>query len=273
MKILSWNVAYRVRKQKDQLEGVISRTADVIGLQEVTTSTLPIWVEGFHKSGYPYTTSTFETSRDQSILIGPRKYGLLIASRWPLNLIDHRAVDIPWHERFLSVLVASPNIDFEFHTAHIPPGSSHSWLKIETFNGIYKFLCKKLNSDFRILCGDFNSPQAEFEDGAIITWGQDILDDNSIRLSDKYGKWDAGERSVIQGLADFNLHDIFRMLNGYKRQEYSWVVRRKGRVVSKRRFDHIFASKELNPVACNYIHSFRENSLSDHSAIEAKFDP
>jgi len=72
-------------------------------------------------------------------------------------------------------------------------------------------------------------------------------------------------------LAEYNLYDIFRLLNGYKLQEFSWLLKRKGKIIARRRFDHIFAAKALHPITCQYIHSFRENSLSDHSAIEATF--
>ena len=271
MKIISWNVAYRVRKQQLQLDAIISREPDIIGLQEVTSKTLPLWVEGLQKEEYTYTISSFSLYGGNGELTGPRRYGILVASRWPLNSINQHSLKIPWHERLVSVLIHSPNVDFEFHVAHIPPGASLGWLKIDTFEGIFKFLAKPLYNYPRILCGDFNSPQAETISGEVITWGQDILKDGQVRFSDREGRWDAGERSVIQGLAKYDLHDIFRLLNGYESQDFSWLVRRKGKIVARRRFDHIFASKKLNPLTCNYIHSFREDSLSDHSAIEATF--
>ena len=143
------------------------------------------------------------------------------------------------------------------------------------FEGIYKFLARKNNEYPRILCGDFNSPQAETRSGEVITWGQKILKDGRNRLINRCGrgdKWDKGERNVIQGLAEYDFCDIFRQLNGYESQEFSWLFRLKGKIVSRRRFDHIFAAKTLNPDTCRYIHSFREDNLSDHSAIEATFE-
>jgi len=64
---------------------------------------------------------------------------------------------------------------------------------------------------------------------------------------------------------------MFRWLKGYESQEFSWLFRRKGKIISRRRFDHIFAAKTLNPDTCRYIHPFRKKLLSDHSAIEATF--
>ncbi|MDO9087998.1 MAG: endonuclease/exonuclease/phosphatase family protein [Anaerolineaceae bacterium] len=272
MKILSWNVANRFKKQKYQLDAVITRSPDVIGLQEITFRTLPLWVEGFHKSGYPHTISSFDLAKDISLLTGPRRYGLLIASRYPLSSIDPQIVEIPWKERLLSASIFSTNAVFEFHTAHIPPGISHKWLKINTFNGIYQYLSNANNQNLRILCGDFNSPQAELKTGEVITWGQRIKQDNTIRYRRNRYTWDAGERSVIEGLAEHDLHDVFRLINGYEKECYSWVVIRKGMIKAKRRFDHIFASMKLYPISCQYIHEFRENNLSDHSAIEAEFN-
>ena len=39
------------------------------------------------------------------------------------------------------------------------------------------------------------------------------------------------------------------------------------------RLDHVLASAGLGPVACDYVHGWREAGLSDHSAIEATFEP
>jgi exonuclease III len=276
MKIISWNVAHLVYKQKSQLSVLISREPDVIGLQEVTNKTLPLWVEGLQEEGYLHTISSFDLHDNNSELIGPRKYGILIASRWPLDPIDQSSLKIKWPERLVSALIHSPKMYFEIHVAHIPCGSSHGVLKIDTIIGIYNFLARKNNEYPRILCGDFNMPQAETPSGEVITWAQKIRKDKQIRLMKiKRGLrgdlWDAGERNILQGLTEYDLPDMFRLLNGYKSQEFSWFFRLKGKIVAKRRFDHLFASKTLNPLTCCYIHSFRKKSLSDHSAMEATF--
>ncbi len=39
------------------------------------------------------------------------------------------------------------------------------------------------------------------------------------------------------------------------------------------RLDHILASNGLGLVACDYVHEWRQAGLSDHSAIEAWFEP
>ena len=124
MKIISWNVAGRVRKQRNQLEVLKDTGADIIGLQEITHKTLPLWIEGFRKSGYKNIIASLKLKNGNVDYSGPRRYGILVASRWPLESIDQQSLEIPWHERLVSVLVHSPNVYFELHVAYIPPGSS-----------------------------------------------------------------------------------------------------------------------------------------------------
>ena len=274
MKIISWNVANRFKKQSLQLDALISRKPDVVGLQEVKKETLPLWVDGLNKTGYRYIISSFDIHDKKEFIVGPRRYCIVIASRWPLEVMDQSLLAIPWPERFISVLIHNPIKDFEFHVVHIPCGASHGWLKIDTFDGIYNFLAGNNNKYPRILCGDFNSPQAETIEGKVITWGQKILENGQVKIISRFGRgdgWDRGERKVIEGLAEYDLHDMFRLLNGYDTNDFSWILVRKGKVIAKRRFDHIFASKKLKPKQCYYVHSLRENKLSDHSAIEGIF--
>jgi exonuclease III len=126
-----------------------------------------------------------------------------------------------------------------------------------------------------------NSPQAELPNGAIVTWVQEITGSESVRTfnswRDKNGfvdtgtRWDAAERSVVEGLARFDLSDVFRKLNSYEIEEYSWYWKGKSTPIG-RRFDHVFASEGLCGVGCRYLHEFRKAGLSDHSAIEVDFE-
>ena len=51
MKIISWNVANRIKKQSLQLDALLSEEPDVIGLQEITNKTFPLWSKGLKKAG------------------------------------------------------------------------------------------------------------------------------------------------------------------------------------------------------------------------------
>ena len=139
------------------------------------------------------------------------------------------------------------------------------------FEAIYQYLHSQSNRP-RILCGDFNSPQWETTDGQIVTWGQKIRKDGRIVVMDGYERWDAGERSVLEKLAEYDLPEVFRSLNGYKVKAFSWFLNNREKAI-KRRFDHVFASSVLNAVKCQYLVDVVEQKLSDHAAIETVFEP
>ena len=75
---------------------------------------------------------------------------------------------------------------------------------------------------------------------------------------------------MILGLADYDLADVFRAVNGYSASDAGWLARR-GETEWRRRADHIFASRRLRETSGRYLHAWRERRLSDHSAIEADF--
>ena len=78
---------------------------------------------------------------------------------------------------------------------------------------------------------------------------------------------------MIEGLRDWDLADCFRSLHGYERQDVSWVMHTRSRRKAAFRLDHVLASASLNVIRCDYIHEWREAGLSDHSAMEAAFEP
>lgn len=267
MRLISWNVAGRVKRCEQQVGLITSRAPDIIALQEVTTKSYSQFEYLLKEHGFNHIIESVQLASELS-----RRYGELIASRFPLTKLPPSEINIPYQERVLSTTIEAPTGPIELHTAHIPPGSSNGWIKIDTFEGIYNRLA--MTSDVpRILCGDFNSPQFEKLDGTIVTWGQKEKPNGEVYIKRNYQRWDAGERSVIEGLTEFDLPDVYRLLNGYGVQDYSWILWRKGRVISRRRFDYIFASRELKPIKCHYLHNFRESGASDHSAIEAVFSP
>ena len=176
-----------------------------------------------------------------------------VFSRRPLKLLEGH-LEVPNSELVLSTNVGHPEMPIEFHCIHIPNGSDHGWEKIESFEGVYEGLAMK--SDIpRVLCGDFNSPKEELPTGEIIPW----------RNTDE--RWANGELSVISGLAEFDLDDVYRRLHGYPPTSFRWYTGNG----TGRRFDHIFASHSLRPNGCDYIQGWRLDGLSDHSAIEAVF--
>jgi len=280
MRLISWNVNSRVRSLTKQSQALHKRGPDVVALQEIVPTTLALWREQLAQSGLPYTVDSFALQKTSVEGMRRRRYGEMLATRWPLTPLPPKAFPVPWPERVLSALLQSPWGTIEVHTTGIPPGAGDGWFKIEMFEGIYtRLACPSPIA--RILCGDLNTPQAESADGYVTTWGQDITPDG-VRVwknwRDTFGRvdtgdrFDAAERNILCGLAQFDLPDVFRTLNGYGVIDCSWYWQPKGRCIG-RRFDHVFASRRLCPVRCVYLHSLREMGLSDHSPIEVDFAP
>ena len=68
---------------------------------------------------------------------------------------------------------------------------------------------------------------------------------------------------------DLGYRDAYRSLHGYGSREPSWTWQRIAGHGGGWRLDHLFTSAELWPAACVYHHAWRNEGLSDHSALEA----
>lgn len=271
MRLLTWNLNGR-RSIEKQSATVAALAPDVVALQELTLNSVLQWRDALIASGFVYLIDSFAHSPSWQA-IGPRKYGLLIASRLPLVQAASQQ-PVPWPERILSATMTSPEGAISLHTTHIPPGSTNGWMKIEMLEAVSRVVAETSRSP-TILCGDFNIPKLETPDGRIITWAEDYPDTESRVFGRWRGgsglRWDAAERSVMEGGAGRDLVDAYRHLHGYGGQEFSWFVKRNNRRIG-RRFDHVFCSREVRIRRCEYIHKVREDHLSDHSALELDFE-
>ena len=254
LKLISWNIAGRTNNNEAQASAIFNRKPDIVCLQEVRINALSAFGVLFRNHGFSYIESVSKAIKLNRIK------GNLIASKLPITLIQDSNFSPPHPESILLANIHTKWGDIKLLNAHVPNGSSYGWTKIKTFESLYTLLATK-NNTLRILCGDFNSPAHESRSGMV----------SGFRKASK--RWELGELSVITGLAKFNLPDVFRLLHGYEKEDYSYVTYRKGKIISKRRFDHVFSSLELNPVTCIYLHKFRESKLSDHSPIEVVFSP
>jgi exodeoxyribonuclease III len=84
VKVISWNLAGRLRRMPQQVKMLASRTPDLVALQEVVQpglSSLQMWLAD---GGLIHQADGFQLAPCPTILTGPRRYGLLIASRFPL---------------------------------------------------------------------------------------------------------------------------------------------------------------------------------------------
>ena len=80
-------------------------------------------------------------------------------------------------------------------------------------------------------------------------------------------RWDLAERNLFENLKTSGIQDAFRKVNGFKKEDYSFEIIRKGKVASRRRFDHFFTSDDIKIMKIEYLHSYRVEKLSDHSPI------
>jgi exonuclease III len=253
--LLTWNVAGRTVLLADQAAAVARREPDIVALQEVRPSTAALWREALAAAG-------LESAADSGRHRDGRRLFNLTASRFGLYELSPLASPRP--ERVLSVLAETPAGEIEIHNAHIPPAPSNGLIKVEACEALYGRLGRP-SIRRRILCGDLNTPRSESVDGEIETF--------ALNHPENAARWDAAERSIVEGLAAWDLHDCFRALHGYERQDSSWVMHTRSRRKAAFRLDHVLASAELNVVHCDYIHEWREAGFSDHSAMEAVFDP
>jgi hypothetical protein len=164
---------------------------------------------------------------------------------------------MPAKHQALSAEFFTPFGRVEGHTVHILPGSQVGETKVEMFEGVYNRLAEENPPEYRFLCGDFNSPKEESNDGEVTVWGSDE-------------RWIEAERSVMVDLADYDLADAYREVNGYGDDAYSWVAKNQGNTFP-RRFDHVFASQRLNATDASYLH--QHDDLSDHTPLAVTFAP
>jgi exonuclease III len=255
LSLLTWNVAGRTTLLGDQLSAVGRREADLVCLQEVRASTATAWRSSLAADGLVH---VLESGGFRS---GRRLFNLT-ASRWPLAELP--AVGAPQPERVLSAVVDSPWGPIDLHNAHIPPAQRNGLVKVETCEALFERLARPAERH-RILCGDLNTPRWERPTGEIET----TAPEHPLHEA----RWDAAERSLLEGLREWDLSDAFRALNGWDRADVSWIFNTGNIRRSGHRLDHVLASSALRPVQCDYVHGWREAGLSDHSAMEAVFEP
>jgi exonuclease III len=272
MRLVTWNLNAR-RQIAEQIAAIANPLPDILALQEVTQRSVSTLRELLPAAGLSYVTDSFAASPPWTAS-GPRRYGLLIASRFPLQPATHAQM-VVWPERLLSAHVLVPGHAVTVHTTHIPPGSTNYGKKIEMVEAVLAVV-SEASLDPRILCGDFNLPQAETPQGRIVTWGEQVTAGQEPRLrARRYGldgqRWDRAERTLMEGGAPRVFIDAYRHLHGYDREDFSWYLKR-GPLRVGRRFDHIFCSTAVRIVNCEYRHDVREQGLSDHSALELDFE-
>ncbi len=297
MKLISWNVQSK-EKVSDHVLALSSREPQVVALQEVTPNAAPRFEEWFKRVGLSHVAHTFQDNPAEN-----GSLGVLVASCYDLVRLPGELPPLPrpersnlsptelasrqlelvkqWKERILPVTMSSiwSEIDlYNIYTVHY--GKGYTGLKVDFLDAVYCALANNTDRP-RILCGDFNTPQAEKlsskDEEKVITWGRDEVNGEYFLSMERLRqRQDDVERKILLGLANYDLPDVYRSLHGYENSgtdeaiSYIGWGKQKGK---KFRYDHVFASKVLRPKSAEYLHEFRtERKLSDHSPLEVVFE-
>lgn len=253
-KLISWNIASRLKARGAQLEWIASQHADILALQEVKKASG--LKEGLSALGFKYFAATEPA--------GGRIKLVAVASREPFTVMPIFAVPHP--ERAISCRILLGSKEVELHCVHVPPGSQYGSIKIEFLEAITRALSTRNHP--QLLVGDFNCPQ--FTEPEVVTWAQRRGKDGGWRLQKSCDgiagtRWDAAERSILCPRAD--MADAFRFLNG-PAKAHSYVTKAKG---GGNRFDHMIASVSIMPSTIRLATSVLEAELSDHAALVAEW--
>ncbi|HZU60015.1 MAG TPA: endonuclease/exonuclease/phosphatase family protein [Solirubrobacteraceae bacterium] len=251
MKLLSWNVAGKLRRLDEQADLVLRAEADVVCLQEVRATSAPRWTARLQEAGWPHTA----VARPRAQPVASRPLSVLIAAREALEQTEVPA--LPWPERVLAVRTGG----LEVVGVHSPISPSPGLAKVLTHEALHRYLSS--GSGPRIVCGDLNTPRREHPDGRVWTFARDRYG----RLRPERGeRWDQAELALIRGLEPAGFRDAFREMHGLARRELSWEWPQWG---GGYRLDHLIVSREVNVHAVTYLHEWRKVGLSDHSPLFA----
>lgn len=255
LRLITWNVERSsIDRLGDQLDALTERTPDIIALQEVGVKASRRPRQILREHGFNYAAHSHEFFQRE--FDGPS--GIAFASRWPFRVLDPETFEMPFQHHALSTVFQTPFGEVEGHTVHVLPGSMYGEKKVEMFEGLYDRLAQDDPPAYRFLCGDFNAPDEEHPDGTATMWGDE--------------RQAAAERSVLRGLAEYDLADAYRAVTDDETvaDAYSHVSKNNGNEWP-RRFDHVFASEQLGATEATYLHQY--DDLSDHTPLEVVFKP
>jgi exonuclease III len=252
VRVITWNVNRRVSVLAAQAAALAGREPDVVALQEVTARSWPLWRAALETIGLPHALCSLDEADPARQPITRRRTGVVIAAR---EISRDDSLPVPWPETTLAARVEGVVV----HAVHVP-NAANGPIKPDTLAALRAGL--ERTSGPRVLCGDLNTPRREKPDGTVISFARDTRE----RLRPERGdRWDSAELGVVPGLRDLGFEDAFRTLHGYASKEPSWVWQRHR---GGWRLDHLFAA-DLRVEAAAYHHDWRDDGLSDHSALEA----
>lgn len=257
MLLVSWNVAGRVKRLPEQAERLLALDADVVCLQELTLTTVPVWQCLLSEAGYRGIECGDLSAAEEE---RRRPLAVLTACSSELERVD--VGETPWPERVLAVSTAEK---VEVVNVHSPISPKPNLAKVRTHEVVHNHLAQSTDRHHhRILCGDLNTPRKEHPDGRVWTFARDQY--GRLR-ADRGERWDRAELALIKSLEPYGFRDAFRTVHGLQHRELSWEWPRWG---GGYRLDHLVVSEQIEVTDCHYEHQWRIEGLSDHSGLTAR---
>ncbi|MDD5639806.1 MAG: endonuclease/exonuclease/phosphatase family protein [Candidatus Pacebacteria bacterium] len=239
LSLFCWNIGNpSIERAERQAKWLVNINSDIFVLTETKNSKGCLFIEDYFKNkNY---NVVFEKPKNN-------EYGAMIVSKHQIEPILFYDYNDNLTARVVSVRTSLNKKKIDIIGTYIP-SRDKSPKKVKRKKIFLKNLKEKFelyNKDSDIIfCGDFN-----------------ILEPNHIPHYSFFEEW---EYSFYSFLKEYGFFDSFRHLNSDKK-EYSWV----GRTGNGYRYDHCFTSKRLisSVKSCYYLHTPKEEKLSDHSAI------
>ena len=265
MRILSWKICGQLAGlAQRQIDAVLERAPDVLALQEVSAGNYSEWCAALMGAGYSIASAIDLTGVPYPDMSPPirRRYFNLTATRGALAPLkglryeDPEQAAVAFPEKYLAAAVLLDGTAVEIHNADVPPSETLGLIKVHALQAIRRRVDESPERPL-VLCGDFMTPRAEDEDG-MRTWaGTHASYDD---------EWDAAERSILE-------HPVLRDVYRERHQPGTPFPVSKYTRGTGHRYDHIYASPELETVSCAYLRQWLSEKLSDHAPVEAELRP
>lgn len=266
LSILTWNINFRSAASLDALAN-LAELPDIVTLQEVVLKRAAEVQSRLRDLGYAGVIYSGDESASN------KRYGNVIATRMPIKSLSLLDAGFPWPQLIAHGLLDTPAGQIHVVNAHVPNGSGNGWKKIHTLRSLSR-LIEGLRSQPLILAGDFNEPRYALQDDHVVTWGQILGRDAKWRLRSKRTlegesgtgeEWDAVVRWFFEKSDESGIRNAYWEVAGHGKMEPSHLSRG-----CHRWFDHVFVSNNFKVKSCKFLHAFREDGFSDHSALHAE---
>lgn len=297
MIVLSWNLQgawpgtpkYRVRNQIDFIDEYDVKP-DILFFQEVSIIRDEIR-EYLDEIGYHTIEDTLDWASElRESTVQPHQdishtNGNLTAIRGeaeltkkPLEILgemfdgeDVKNLNTHYPEKILVTDFEIDDQTIECWNVRAVPGSMKGEEKIKILETVYQRIMDA-GERLRILAGDFNTPGDELCDGQAVTY----LEDKDPRIRNR---WRNAELNILKGLGHVGMIDTFRAIHGFGELDVldtSHATKTKDpcnvpdEEIDGVRFDHIFASTDLN--LCDSFYDGEGFCHSDHAPLLAEFE-